>query len=238
MPFFDREKINVCNKFFSFICKMRGWFYFKLNPKNEQIFKNSRKALKHEQSVEQTFKKSIKKLQTKNCVSASVKALTFSSPLILKLCVVKKIYVSRKLSKFSFLNCQNFPFQTVKIFIFKLSKFSFSNCQNFPFSNCQNFLLQTVKIFLFQTVKIFFFKMSKFSFSNCQNFPFQSVKIFLFKVSKFSFSNCQNFSFQTVKIFFFKLSEEEGNFPEFHSKITSNIPLKIPSLTLELKVSL
>jgi hypothetical protein len=36
-----------------------------------------------------------------------------------------------KLSKFSFSNCQNFPFQTVKISLFKLSKFLFSNCQFF-----------------------------------------------------------------------------------------------------------
>ncbi len=35
-------------------------------------------------------------------------------------------------------NSQKFPFQTVKIFLFKLSKFLFSNCQNFSF--------QTVKI--------------------------------------------------------------------------------------------
>jgi hypothetical protein len=55
--------------------------------------------------------------------------------------------------KFSFSNCQNFPFQTVKIFLFKLSKFSFSNCQIFPF--------QTVKISLFQLSK----------------FPFQTVKV-------------------------------------------------------------
>jgi hypothetical protein len=75
----------------------------------------------------------------------------------------------------------NFPFQTVKISLFKLSKF--------PFSNCQNFSFQTVKI----------------SFSNCQNFSFQTVKNFLFKLSKFPFSNCQNFSFQTVKNFLFKL---------------------------------
>ncbi len=40
-------------------------------------------------------------------------------------------------------NCLNFPFKTVKIFLFKLSKFSFLNCKNFPF--------QTVRIFLFQT---------------------------------------------------------------------------------------
>jgi hypothetical protein len=75
----------------------------------------------------------------------------------------------------------NFPFQTVKIFVFKLSQFSFSNCQNFPF----------------QTVKIFVFKLSQFSFSNCQNFPFQTVK-------NFPFQNCQNFPFQTVKIFLSK----------------------------------
>jgi hypothetical protein len=68
-------------------------------------------------------------------------------------------------TKFPFLNCQNFLFQTVKIFIFKLSKFFFSNCQNFSF----------------QTVKISLYKLSKFSFSNCQNFPFQTVKIFLFQ---------------------------------------------------------
>jgi hypothetical protein len=89
-----------------------------------------------------------------------------------------KVAVSRKLSKFSFSNCQNFPFQTVKISLFKLSKFPFYNSQNFPFANCQNFLFQTVKISLF--------KLSKFPFSNCQNFPF---------------ANCQNFLFQTVKIF-------------------------------------
>ncbi len=59
-------------------------------------------------------------------------------------------------------NCQNFPFQTVKIlhfqtvkifpsklskfFIFKLSKFLFSKLSKFPFPNCQNFLFRTVKI--------------------------------------------------------------------------------------------
>jgi hypothetical protein len=105
------------------------------------------------------------------------------------------IISSVKLSKFSFSNCQNFPFQTVKIFLFKLVKFSFSNCQNYPF--------QTVKIFLFKLSKISFSKLSKFSFTNCQNFLFQTVKIFLFqtvkfsffKLSKFSFPNCQNFFF-------------------------------------------
>jgi hypothetical protein len=88
-----------------------------------------------------------------------------------------------KLSKFPFLNCQNFLFQTVKNFLFKLSKYTFSNCQKFPF----------------QTVKNFLSKLSKFPFPNCQNFLFQTVKI--------SFSNCQNFLFQTVKISFSKLSK-------------------------------
>jgi hypothetical protein len=100
----------------------------------------------------------------------------------------------------SFPNCQNFPFQTVKISLLKLSKFLFSNCQNFPF--------QTVKFSLFKLSKFPFSKLSKFLFSNCQNFSFQTVKISLFKtvkislfkLSKFLFSNCQNFSFQTVKI--------------------------------------
>jgi hypothetical protein len=73
------------------------------------------------------------------------------------------------MSKFSFSNCQNFPFQTVKIFLFKLSKFSFSNCQNF------------------------LSKLSKFSFSNCQNFPFQTVRIFIFKLSKFPFQTVKIF---------------------------------------------
>jgi hypothetical protein len=54
--------------------------------------------------------------------------------------------------KFPFPNCQNSYFQTVKISLFKLSKFPFSNCQNFPF----------------QTVKISLFKLSKFPFPNCQ----------------------------------------------------------------------
>ncbi len=49
------------------------------------------------------------------------------------------------MSKIPFPNCQNFPFQTVKISLFKLSKFPFPNCQNFPF--------QTVKISLFKTVQ-------------------------------------------------------------------------------------
>jgi hypothetical protein len=64
-----------------------------------------------------------------------------------------------KLSKFSFSNCQNFLFQSVKFFFFKLSKFSFSNVKVFLFKR-QNFPLQTVKVFLF--------RLSKFSFSNCQ----------------------------------------------------------------------
>ncbi len=58
-------------------------------------------------------------------------------------------------------NCQIFPFQTVKIFIFKLSKFSFLNCQKISFSKLSKFTFQTVKISLF--------KLSKFPFSNCQN---------------------------------------------------------------------
>jgi hypothetical protein len=122
--------------------------------------------------------------------------------------------VSRKLSKFPFPNCQNFPFQTVKISFCKLSKFPFPNCQNFlfqavkislsklskfPFANCQNFPFQTVKISLF--------KLSKFPFANCQNFLLQTVKISLSKLSKFPFANCQNFPFQTVKISFSKLSK-------------------------------
>ncbi len=114
-------------------------------------------------------------------------------------------------SKFSFPNCQNFPFQTVKISLFKLSKF--------PFPNCQNFLFQTVKNFLFQTVKISFFKLSKFPFPNCQNFLFQTVKISFSKLSKFPFPNCQNFPFQTVKIFLSKPSKFSfpncQNFREF-----------------------
>jgi hypothetical protein len=74
-------------------------------------------------------------------------------------------------------NCQNFPFQTVKILLSKLSKISFPNCQKFPF--------QTVKIFLFKTVKIFFFKLSKFTFPHSQNFPFpKCLKRKLFGVSQ------------------------------------------------------
>jgi hypothetical protein len=52
-------------------------------------------------------------------------------------------------ANFSFSNCQNFPFQTVKIS--KLSKFSFFKLSKFSFSNCQNF--QTVKISPLKTVK-------------------------------------------------------------------------------------
>jgi hypothetical protein len=88
-----------------------------------------------------------------------------------------------KLSKFPFLNCQNFPFQTVKMFLFKLSKISFSNCQNVPF----------------QTVKISFSKLWKCSFSNCQNFFFQTVKMFLFKLSKFPFSKLSKFPFSNCQ---------------------------------------
>jgi hypothetical protein len=73
-----------------------------------------------------------------------------------------------KLSKFPFLNCQNFPFQTVKISLFKLSKFSISNCQNS--------LFRTVKISLFKLSKFSFFELSKFPFSNCQNFPFPNCQ--------------------------------------------------------------
>jgi hypothetical protein len=109
-------------------------------------------------------------------------------PVVLKLWVAKKIMCGEKLSKFFFPNYQNFPFQTVKIFLSKLSKFSFSNCQNFSF----------------QTVKIFLSKLSKFSFPNCQNFPFQTVKIFLSNFSKFSFSNCQNFPFPKFQKFYFQ----------------------------------
>ncbi len=108
-------------------------------------------------------------------------------------CVAPRNFtVSRKLSKISFRNCQNFPFQTVKI--------SFSELSKFPFPNCQNFLFQTVKIFLFRTVKIFLFKLLKF--------PFKTVKIFLLKLSKYSFPNCQNFPFPNCQNFpFSKLSK-------------------------------
>jgi hypothetical protein len=87
------------------------------------------------------------------CVAKTVKVILF-----------KLSKFPSKLSKFFFPNCQNFPFQTVKILIFKTVKFSFQNCQNFPFSNCQNFPFQTVKISHFQTVN-FFLKLSKFWFS-------------------------------------------------------------------------
>ncbi len=50
--------------------------------------------------------------------------------MIPKPCVAKKNLLWYK-------NCQNFPFQTVKISLFKLSNFPFSNCQKFPFPNCQ-----------------------------------------------------------------------------------------------------
>jgi hypothetical protein len=66
-----------------------------------------------------------------------------------------------KLSKFSFPNCQIFPFQTVKISLFKTVKIYLSKLSKFPF--------QTVKIFLFKLSKFPFSKLSKFSFSNCQN---------------------------------------------------------------------
>ncbi len=64
---------------------------------------------------------------------------------------------SSKLSKISISNCQNFPFQTVKISFSKLLKFSFSklskisfpNCQNFPFPNCQNFPFESSQRFPF-----------------------------------------------------------------------------------------
>ncbi len=81
-------------------------------------------------------------------------------PVIPKLWVAKKFLLCRA-------NCQNFPFQTVKIFLCKLSKFSFSNCQNFPF------------------------QLSKFSFPNCQNFPFQTVKIFLFRLYEKNYLLCR-----------------------------------------------
>jgi hypothetical protein len=96
-----------------------------------------------------------------------------------------------KLSKFLFPNCQNFPLQTVKIFLFQTVKISFSKLSKFLFPNCQNFPLQTVKIFLFQNVKISLFKLSKFSFPNCQ-------KNFFSNCQKNFFPNCQNFPFTKV----------------------------------------
>jgi hypothetical protein len=83
-----------------------------------------------------------------------------------------------KLSKFSVPNCQNFPFQTVKTFLFKLSKFPFINCQKFPFINCQ-----------------------KFPFINCQNFPIQTVKISFYKLSKISFYKLSKISFSKLSKF-------------------------------------
>jgi hypothetical protein len=77
-----------------------------------------------------------------------------------------------KLSKFPFLNCQNFLFKLSKFPFFKLSKFPFSNCQNFPFSNCHNFPFSNCQ---------------NFPFSNCHNFPFQTVKSSRFKLSRISF---------------------------------------------------
>ncbi len=67
-----------------------------------------------------------------------------SVAVIPKLCDGKKFTVSRKLSKLPFSNCQNFPFQTVKISLFKLSKF--------PFPNCQNFLFKLSKFSIFREI--------------------------------------------------------------------------------------
>jgi hypothetical protein len=101
-----------------------------------------------------------------------------------------------KLSKFPFSNCQNFPFlncqnftfqtfpfQTVKISLFKMSKFSFSKLSKFHFSNCQNFP----------------FQLSKFPFPNCQNFPFQTIKIFLFQTASSKKQNSQQKSYHLKK---------------------------------------
>jgi hypothetical protein len=109
--------------------------------------------------------------------------------------------------KLFFPNCQNFPFQTVKVSLSKLSNFHFPNCQIFTFqtvkfslSKLSNFHFPNCQIFTFQTVKFSLFKLSKFPFPNCQIFTFQTVTISLSKLSNFSFPNCQNFPFQTVKL--------------------------------------
>ncbi len=46
----------------------------------------------------------------------------------------------------NFPNCQKFPFQTVKIFLFKLSKFSISKLTKFPFQNTAPKILTKNKI--------------------------------------------------------------------------------------------
>jgi hypothetical protein len=61
--------------------------------------------------------------------------------------------VSQKLSKFSFPNYQNFPLQTVKIFIFQTVKIFLFKLSKFNVQTVKSILFQTVKIFLFQTVK-------------------------------------------------------------------------------------
>ncbi len=91
-------------------------------------------------------------------------------PVIPKLCIANCHNSLSKLSKFPFSNCQKFPFQTVKISLFKLPKLSSFKLLKFSFSNSQKFTFQTVKNSPFRTVKIFLFKLSKFPFSNCQNF--------------------------------------------------------------------
>jgi hypothetical protein len=98
---------------------------------------------------------------------------TIKAKMFYKSCTDIRKYL---LIKFPQINCQNFPFPTVKISLFKLSKF--------PFPNCQNFAFQTAKIILLKLSKFTFSNCQKFSFSNCQNFSFQTVKISLLKLSK------------------------------------------------------
>jgi hypothetical protein len=101
----------------------------------------------------------------------------------------------------SFSNCQNFPFQTVKISLSKLSKFPFQNCQNFPLN----------------TVKISLSKLSKFPFPNCQNFPLNTVKIFFFKLSKLKGTETLiNFFFDRLETIEFPAKNRKSRSPTVH----------------------
>ncbi len=55
--------------------------------------------------------------------------------------------------KIPFSNRQNFPFQTLKIFLIKLSKFPIPNCQNFPFQTVKIFLSKLSKLFILNFIK-------------------------------------------------------------------------------------
>jgi hypothetical protein len=58
-----------------------------------------------------------------------------------------------------------------------LSKFSFSNCQNFPFPNCQKKFLQTVKISLFKLSKKNFSNCQKKFFQTVKRNPVAAQKV-------------------------------------------------------------